>query len=37
MVSRLQKAYAELKNTQESLRQSEKVAAIGKLSAGICS
>jgi two-component system, NtrC family, sensor kinase len=35
MVMRLQKTYSELKNAQERLMQSEKTAAIGRLSAGI--
>lgn len=35
MLLRLQKTYSELQNTQESLMQSEKIAAIGTLSAGI--
>ncbi|MBK5209244.1 MAG: hypothetical protein JJE44_07045 [Flavobacteriaceae bacterium] len=35
MIKRLEKTYTELQNAQESLMQSEKVAAIGTLSAGI--
>jgi two-component system, NtrC family, sensor kinase len=35
MIKRLEKTYTELQNTQESLMQSEKIAAIGILSAGI--
>ncbi|OFX62280.1 MAG: hypothetical protein A2046_15370 [Bacteroidetes bacterium GWA2_30_7] len=36
MTHRLQSAYSELKSTQESLFQSEKMASIGILSAGVC-
>lgn len=36
MTHRLQIAYSELKSTQESLFQSEKMASIGILSAGVC-
>lgn len=36
MTNRLQKTYTELKETQESLYHSEKMASIGVLSAGIC-
>jgi len=35
MVKRLQKTYSDLQSAQESLMQSEKIAAIGTLSAGI--
>lgn len=35
MIKRLEKTYSELQNAQESLMQSEKIAAIGTLSAGI--
>jgi len=35
MIKRLEKTYTELQNAQESLMQSEKIAAIGILSAGI--
>lgn len=35
MIKRLEKTYTELQNAQESLMQSEKIAAIGTLSAGI--
>jgi len=35
MIKRLEKTYTDLQNAQESLMQSEKIAAIGTLSAGI--